>query len=145
MVRSATLLNVAIDEEGALEIARRSRGTPRLANRLLRRVRDYAEVRAQGDITAAIASDALAFFEVDSMGLDTMDNKILQLLTQTFGGRAVGLSTLASALGEDPGSIEDVYEPYLLQRGLLMRTPKGRQATPRAYEHLGIPVPEPRA
>lgn len=145
VVRSATLLNVAIDEEGALEIARRSRGTPRLANRLLRRVRDYAEVRAQGDITAAIASDALAFFEVDSMGLDTMDNKILQLLTQTFGGRAVGLSTLASALGEDPGSIEDVYEPYLLQRGLLMRTPKGRQATPRAYEHLGIPVPEPRA
>lgn len=145
VVRSATLLNVTIDEEGALEIARRSRGTPRLANRLLRRVRDYAEVRAQGDITAAIASDALAFFEVDSMGLDTMDNKILQLLTRTFGGRAVGLSTLASALGEDPGSIEDVYEPYLLQQGLLMRTPKGRQATPRAYEHLGIPVPEPRA
>lgn len=141
VVRSATLLDVQIDEAGALEIARRSRGTPRLANRLLRRVRDYAEVRAQGDIDAAIASEALAFFEVDSLGLDTMDNKILSLLTRTFDGRAVGLSTLSSALGEDPGSIEDVYEPYLLQQGLIMRTPKGRQATSRAFEHLGVPMP----
>ncbi len=142
VVRSAQLLNVKIEEEGAFEIARRSRGTPRLANRLLRRVRDYAEVRAGGEITEAVASEALSFFEVDSLGLDVMDNKILFVLVSTFGGKAVGLNTLSSALGEDAGSLEDVYEPYLIQQGLLMRTPKGRQATERAFAHLNIPFPQ---
>jgi holliday junction DNA helicase RuvB len=141
VIRSASLLDVEIDEDGAFEIARRSRGTPRLANRLLRRVRDYAEVRAEGRITKAIAAEALSFFEVDSLGLDVMDNKILAFLTHTCGGKAVGLNTLSSALGEDAGSIEDVYEPYLIQQGLLIRTPKGRQATERAFTHLGIPFP----
>jgi Holliday junction DNA helicase RuvB len=139
VVRSATLLDVAIDAEGATEIARRSRGTPRLANRLLKRVRDFAEVRAKGEITLDVAKQALAFFEVDSLGLDTMDNKILDVLTLTFGGRPVGLNTLASALGEDADSLEDVYEPYLLQQGLIQRTPKGRIATQRAFEHRGLP------
>ncbi|MDR1088682.1 MAG: Holliday junction branch migration DNA helicase RuvB [Coriobacteriales bacterium] len=137
--RSATLLGVGIDSEGALEIARRSRGTPRLANRLLKRVRDYAEVRAGGQVSPAVASEALSFFEVDTLGLDTMDNKILDILTLTFAGAPVGLSTLSSALGEDPDSVEEVYEPYLLQQGLIKRTPKGRVATPRAFEHRGLP------
>lgn len=137
--RSAALLEVDINREGALEIARRSRGTPRLANRLLKRVRDFAEVRADGHISLAVAREALSFFEVDTLGLDNMDNKILDILTLTFAGAPVGLSTLASALGEDPGSVEEVYEPYLLQQGLLKRTPKGRMATPRAFEHRGLP------
>ncbi len=137
--RSAGKLGVEIDEEGALEIASRSRGTPRLANRLLKRVRDYAEVRAQGQITCKVASDALAFFEVDELGLDVMDNKILMLLANTFAGRPVGLNTLASALGEDCGTLEDVYEPFLLQCGLIDRTAKGRVATKRAFDHLGLP------
>lgn len=136
--RSAGILNVAVDEEGALEIARRSRGTPRLANRLLKRVRDWAQVRGTGDIDEDTAAQALSFFEVDALGLDALDNKILELLCVSFGGRPVGLSTLASALSEDPDTVEDVYEPYLIQRGLIMRTPKGRQATERAFEHLGI-------
>ncbi|MCL2806969.1 MAG: Holliday junction branch migration DNA helicase RuvB [Coriobacteriia bacterium] len=136
--RSAALLEVTIDKEGALEIATRSRGTPRLANRLLKRVRDYAEVRAEGHISLEVARDALIFFEVDKLGLDNMDNKILDILTLTFGGAPVGLSTLASALGEDPDSVEEVYEPYLLQQGLIKRTPKGRVATPRAFEHRGL-------
>jgi len=136
--RSARLLEVSIEKEGALEIARRSRGTPRLANRLLKRVRDYAEVRAEGHITLEVAREALSFFEVDTLGLDNMDNKILDILTLTFAGAPVGLSTLASALGEDPDSVEDVYEPYLLQQGLIKRTPKGRVATPRAFEHRGL-------
>lgn len=139
--RSAGILDVAIDTQGAQEIARRSRGTPRLANRLLKRVRDYAQVRHQGSIDEDIAAEALAFFEVDHLGLDTMDVKLLTTLTQTFAGRPVGLNTLASATGEDADTIEDVYEPYLLQLGLLVRTPKGRQATQRAYEHLGLPAP----
>ena len=139
IVRSAALLDVLIDEKGAREIARRSRGTPRLANRLLKRVRDFAEVRAQGAINEDIAAEALSFFEVDSLGLDMMDNKILTLLTSTFCGRPVGLTTLANALGEDSETLEYVYEPYLLQQGLLLRTPKGRVATPRAFEHCGIP------
>jgi len=138
VVRSATLLDVSIDDEGACEIARRSRGTPRLANRLLKRVRDFAEVRSCGVITEDVAAEALSFFEVDNLGLDTMDNKILELLTSTFRGRAVGLTTLANALGEDADTVEDVYEPYLLQQGLLQRTPKGRVATERAFEHCGI-------
>ena len=137
--RSALLLGVGVDKEGALEIARRSRGTPRLANRLLKRVRDYAEVRAEGHISLAVAKEALSFFEVDALGLDNMDNKILDVLTITFAGAPVGLSTLSSALGEDPDSMEEVYEPYLLQQGLIKRTPKGRMATPRAFEHRGLP------
>ena len=141
VTRSAGKLGVGIDHDGALEIASRSRGTPRLANRLLRRVRDYAEVRAEGFITDTVASEALGFFEVDELGLDVMDNKILNLLAVTFAGRPVGLNTLASALGEDPDSIEDVYEPFLLQRGLIDRTAKGRVATKRAYDHLGICYP----
>ncbi len=139
--RSSGKLGVGIDYDGALEIASRSRGTPRLANRLLKRVRDFAEVKAQGVITDKIAAQALSFFEVDELGLDVTDNKILSLLTQTFAGRPVGLNTLASALGEDPATVEDVYEPFLLQLGLLDRTAKGRVATKRAYEHLGLKYP----
>lgn len=142
VVRSATILGVEVDEEGATEIARRSRGTPRLANRLLKRVRDFAEVRAAGTITGEVARAALAFFQVDELGLDSLDNKILMTLAGTFGGKPVGLTTLASALGEDPGALEDVYEPFLLQEGLVTRTPRGRQATPRAFSHLGLPLPE---
>lgn len=139
--RSASILDVIVDEEGALEIARRSRGTPRLANRMLKRVRDWAQVRAGGAITKEVASEALQFFEVDSMGLDAMDNKVLEVLCVQFSGRAVGLTTLASALSEETDTIEDVYEPYLMQQGLIIRTPKGRQATPRAFEHLGLALP----
>ncbi len=136
--RSAGILDVAVDDEGALEIARRSRGTPRLANRLLKRVRDWAQVRGNGSIDEDTAAQALSFFEVDSLGLDALDNKILEFLCVSFGGRPVGLSTLASALSEDQDTVEDVYEPYLIQQGLIMRTPKGRQATARAFAHLGI-------
>ncbi len=139
--RSASILEVEVDEEGALEIARRSRGTPRLANRMLKRVRDWAQVRAGGAITKQVAAEALQFFEVDSLGLDAMDNKVLEVLCVQFSGRAVGLTTLASALSEETDTIEDVYEPYLMQQGLIVRTPKGRQATPRAYEHLGLSLP----
>ena len=140
--RSAGILGVPIDDEGAEEIARRGRGTPRLANRLLKRVRDYAQVRYDGRITEDIAAEALAFFHVDYLGLDRMDIAILEALTTTFGGRPVGLNTLAAAVSEEPDTMEDVYEPFLLQLGLLARTPKGRQATPRAYEHLGLQIPE---
>jgi len=140
--RSARILDVEVDVEGAAEMARRSRGTPRLANRLLKRVRDFAQVRHNGRINEDIAAEALAFFEVDHLGLDSMDNKILSMLVETFAGRPVGLNTLASAVGEEPDTLEDVYEPYLLQLGLLMRTPKGRQATTRAYEHLGVTPPD---
>jgi Holliday junction DNA helicase RuvB len=143
--RSAKILDVSIDVEGAAEIARRSRGTPRLANRLLKRVRDFAQVRHEGSIDEDIAAEALAFFEVDHLGLDAMDNKILFMLAETFRGRPVGLNTIASAVGEEPGTLEDVYEPYLLQLGLLARTPKGRQATARAYEHLGLASPSDAA
>ena len=142
VLRSAALLDVEITESGALEIARRSRGTPRLANRLLKRVRDFVQVRGTGFIDEDSAAQALSFFEVDSLGLDAVDNRILEFLTVRFGGRPVGLSTLASALSEDPGTLEDMYEPFLLQQGLLIRTPKGRQATARAYEHLGLVPPE---
>ncbi|MEL7668734.1 MAG: Holliday junction branch migration DNA helicase RuvB, partial [Actinomycetota bacterium] len=140
--RSASILGVPIEDEGAEEIARRGRGTPRLANRLLKRVRDYAQVRYDGRITEDIAAEALAFFHVDHVGLDRMDIAILEALIQTFSGRPVGLNTLAAAVSEEPDTLEDVYEPFLLQLGFLARTPKGRQATPRAYEHLGMPVPE---
>ena len=138
VTRSATILGVTIDHPSALEIGSRSRGTPRLANRLLKRVRDWAQVRGTGDIDEDTAARALSFFEVDSLGLDALDNKILELLCVSFGGRPVGLSTLASALAEDPDTVEDVYEPYLIQQGLIMRTPKGRQATDRAFDHVGV-------
>lgn len=136
--RSARILEVEIEEDGALEIARRSRGTPRLANRLFKRVRDWVQVKAEGVINEDTAAQALSFFEVDSLGLDAIDNRILELLAVRFSGKPVGLSTLASALSEDPDTLEDVYEPYLMQQGLMVRTPKGRQVTERAYHHLGI-------
>jgi Holliday junction DNA helicase RuvB len=142
IIRSASFLGMQIDPAAAEEIGRRSRGTPRLANRLLKRVRDYAQVRHGSHITEAVASEALSFFEVDSLGLDWMDIKILNTLTDTFMGRPVGLTTLANATGEESDTLEDVYEPYLLQQGLIQRTPKGRVATLRAYAHLGIKAPK---
>lgn len=142
VTRSAGILDVAISEDGALEIARRSRGTPRLANRLLKRVRDWAQVKGDKVIDEDCAAQALSFFEVDSLGLDAVDNRILEMLCGQFAGRPVGLSTLASALSEVPETLEDVYEPYLMQQGLLVRTPKGRQATRRAFEHIGMTIPE---
>jgi Holliday junction DNA helicase RuvB len=141
VTRSSRLLDVAIEEGGAVAIARRSRGTPRIANRLLRRVRDYAEVRHGGLITEPIAAEALDLLEVDEAGLDRLDREILRTVCDTFGGGPVGLSTLAVAVGEEQDTIEDVYEPYLLQRGLLERTPRGRTATLRAYRHLGLEPP----
>lgn len=140
--RSAALLEVSIDAQGALEIGRRSRGTPRLANRLLKRVRDYAQVCCDGIITKEVAGKALDLLEIDSMGLDHTDRNILDTMVIKFAGRPVGLDTLAAAIGEDSGTIEDVYEPFLIQRGLIKRTPRGRVLTPFAYEHLGIPAPE---
>ena len=139
--RSARLLEVEIDREGARAIADRSRGTPRVANRLLKRVRDYVEVRGNGVITAETATAALDLLEVDHEGLDRLDRDILRAICERFGGGPVGLSTLSVAVGEEPGTIEDVYEPYLLQRGLIERTPRGRVATPRAFEHLGLEPP----
>ena len=141
VTRSAGILGVTIDRQSALEIASRSRGTPRLANRLLKRVRDYAQVRGDGPIELDIAREALSFFEIDELGLDWMDIRILETLVKTFHGRAVGLTTLASAVGEDPSTLEDVYEPYLLQRGLIIRTPQGRIATLAAFDHLGVTPP----
>lgn len=143
VTRSSSILDVRIDRESALEIASRSRGTPRLANRLLKRVRDYAQVRGEGPINLPIAREALAFFEIDELGLDWMDKRILETLCRTFRGRAVGLSTLASAVGEDPSTLEDVYEPYLLQCGLIIRTPQGRMGTLDAFQHLGMEPPRP--
>ena len=139
--RSSAILGVKIDRASAVEIASRSRGTPRLANRLLKRVRDYAQVRGGGAIDLMIAQEALTFFEIDELGLDWMDKRILETLCRTFRGRAVGLTTLASAVGEDPSTLEDVYEPYLLQCGLIVRTPQGRMGTVAAFEHLGMEPP----
>ena len=139
--RSARILGTSVDEDASAEIASRSRGTPRLANRLLKRVRDYAQVKANGLITWKVAAEARSFFEIDELGLDWMDTKILTVLTQTFRGRPVGLTTIASAVAEDPATLEDVYEPYLLQQGLIVRTPQGRQATLAAFEHVGITPP----
>lgn len=136
--RSARLLKVAIEEAGALEIARRSRGTPRIANRLLRRVRDYAQVRHDGLITAEIADAALRMLAVDGMGLDAVDQKFLLTIMEKFAGGPVGIDNLASALGEDRDTLEDVVEPYLIQQGLVQRTPRGRVATPAAYRHFGL-------
>jgi holliday junction DNA helicase RuvB len=140
--RSARLLRVRIDEGGTEEIARRSRGTPRVANRILRRVRDYAQVRHDGEITHSIAVEALELFEVDGAGLERIDREILLAIADRFGGGPVGLSTLAVAIGEETDTLEDVYEPYLLQRGLLQRTQRGRVVTPAGYAHLGLAAPD---
>ena len=137
--RSAEVLGVGIEPEGAAEIARRSRGTPRLANRLLKRVRDFAQVKYDGVITKQVADFALDILDVDKVGLDNNDRSILLMMIEKFGGGPVGLETLAAALGEDAGTLEDVYEPYLLMNGFLNRTPRGRVATPLAYQHLDIP------
>jgi Holliday junction DNA helicase RuvB len=143
--RSARLLGVSIEDQGAVAIALRSRGTPRVANRLLKRVRDYAEVRGSGVVTEPIAAAALDLLQVDHEGLDRLDREILRAICEKFAGGPVGLSTLAVAVGEEQDTIEDVYEPYLLQRGLIERTPRGRAATKRAYEHLGLDPPGPLA
>jgi Holliday junction DNA helicase RuvB len=142
--RSARLLNVAIDPEGALEVAKRSRGTPRIANRLLRRVRDYAQVKASGVVTREVADTALRMLDVDAIGLDLMDRKLLSAVIEKFGGGPVGVENLAAAIGEERDTIEDVLEPYLIQQGYLQRTPRGRVATTLAYRHLGL-VQEPGA
>jgi len=139
--RSARILNVAIDRDGGSEIARRSRGTPRIANRLLRRVRDFAQVRADGVIDGDVARAALEVFRVDEKGLDKVDGAILDALIHRFNGGPVGLSTLAVSVSEEPDTIEDVYEPFLMQLGLVRRTPRGRVATKAAYEHLGVAIP----
>ena len=136
--RSAKLFQTEIVEDGAVEIARRSRGTPRLANRLLKRVRDFAQVKYDGDITTEVVEETLDLLEVDKLGLDRLDRGILLTMIENFGGGPVGLDTLSASLGEDSGTIEDVYEPYLLQKGLLMRTPRGRVVTEKAYRHLGL-------
>nr|WP_243871602.1 Holliday junction branch migration DNA helicase RuvB [Amycolatopsis viridis] len=142
--RSATILGIDIDPDGSAEIARRSRGTPRIANRLLRRVRDYAEVREDGRVTLAVARAALEVYDVDELGLDRLDRAVLSALVHSFGGGPVGVSTLAVAVGEEPTTVEEVCEPYLVRAGMLARTPRGRVATPSAWEHLGLrPPPRP--
>ncbi|RKN92379.1 Holliday junction branch migration DNA helicase RuvB, partial [Burkholderia mallei] len=140
--RSAALLNAQIDPAGALEIAKRSRGTPRIANRLLRRVRDYAEVKADGNITAAVADAALAMLDVDPVGFDLMDRKLLEAILHKFDGGPVGVDNLAAAIGEERDTIEDVLEPYLIQQGFLQRTPRGRVATLLTYRHFGLSAPD---
>jgi Holliday junction DNA helicase RuvB len=142
--RSAHILNVALEDDGAIEIARRSRGTPRIANRLLRRVRDFAEVKADGRITVAVAAGALDLLDVDSHGFDMMDRKLLLAILQKFDGGPVGVDSLAAAIGEERGTIEDVLEPYLIQQGFMMRTLRGRVATRSAYQHFGL-TPPPQA
>ena len=143
--RSAGLLDVQITETGALEVAKRSRGTPRISNRLLRRVRDYAQVKADGIVSSEVADAALKMLDVDSLGFDVMDRKLLSAVLEKFGGGPVGLDNLAAAIGEERDTIEDVLEPYLIQQGYLMRTPRGRVATSLAYQHFGLPVPKPVA
>ena len=142
VTRSARILGMAIDREGALELARRSRGTPRIANRLLRRVRDYAQVRADGAITLSVVQETLRLLEIDEMGFDQMDRMILLTIIDKFGGGPVGLDTIGAAIGEESDTIEDVYEPFLIQNGFLNRTPRGRVATPAAYQHFGRLTPE---
>lgn len=131
-------MNVDIDDGGAIEIARRSRGTPRIANRLLRRVRDFAQVKADGEITDQVADDALDMLDVDKEGFDMMDRKLMQTMIEAFDGGPVGLDSLAAAIGEERGTIEDVLEPFLIQQGYIMRTPRGRVATQNAYKHFGF-------
>ncbi|WP_265450569.1 Holliday junction branch migration DNA helicase RuvB, partial [Clostridium sp. cpc1] len=140
--RSANILNIGIEDKGALEIAKRSRGTPRIANRLLKRVRDYAQVVEDGVITVDVANDALKLLEIDSLGLDSVDRKLILTMIDNFNGGPVGLDTVSAATGEERTTIEDVYEPYLLQMGFLNRTPRGRIVTKRAYEHFNIPYEE---
>jgi holliday junction DNA helicase RuvB len=142
VLRAARILGVRLEEKGAAEIARRARGTPRIANRLLRRVRDYAEVRGNGVVTEKAARDGLALFGVDEQGLDKLDRAILDAVCRRFGGGPVGLSTLAISVGEEPETVEDVYEPFLLQLGMLKRTPRGRMATPAAWAHVGLTPPK---
>jgi Holliday junction DNA helicase RuvB len=144
VLRSARLLQLTIDDAGALEIARRARGTPRIANRLLRRVRDFAQVKANGTITAAIAQEALTLLDVDPLGLDVMDRKLLAAIIERFDGGPVGLENVAAAIGEAPDTIEDVIEPYLIQQGYLQRTPRGRVATAAVYRHFGLTPPSGR-
>jgi holliday junction DNA helicase RuvB len=138
VIRSARLLNIEVDENGAFEVARRSRGTPRIANNLLRRVRDYAQVKGNGHITREIADKALALLEIDQHGLDEMDKRILEAITYKFGGGPVGVNSLAVAVGEEPDTIEEVYEPYLIMEGYLNRTPQGRVITELCYKRLGV-------
>ena len=145
ITRSAHLLDAEIDPEGAKELARRARGTPRIANRLLRRTRDFADVKGTGVITQEIARIALEALEVDEFGLDEMDTRVILALIEKFGGGPVGISTLAVAVGEDAGTLEEVYEPFLIQQGFLQRTPRGRIATPLAYRHMGLQPPKPDA
>lgn len=142
VMRSATLLNVVLTEDAAKEIGKRSRGTPRIANRLLRRVRDVAEVRSNGEITLLIAQEALSMLDIDDHGLDEHDRRLLSLIIEKFSGGPVGLDTIASALGEDRGTLEEVIEPYLIQEGFIMRTPKGRVATPLCWEYFGLTASE---
>jgi len=142
IIRSADLLDVEIDNDGAMQLAKRSRGTPRLANRLLKRVRDFAQVRYDGVITGEVARDALDLLDVDQYGLEMLDRKILETMITKFDGGPVGLDTLAATIGEDSGTIEDVYEPYLLMNGFITRTPRGRLVTPLAMRHLGYPMPD---
>jgi len=143
--RSAGILQIPVDADGAMEIARRSRGTPRIANRLLRRVRDFAEVKGDGFINCDIATSAMSLLQVDSEGFDTMDRRLLRLIIETFDGGPVGVESLAAALSEERGTVEDVLEPYLIQQGYLARTARGRVATSRAYQHLGLKSPKPAA
>ena len=142
VMRSAKILKIECEPEGALEIARRSRGTPRISNRLIKRVRDFAQVRGDGVITREAAADALNILEIDELGLDKTDRAMLSTMIKKFGGGPVGLDTLAASTGEDAGTIEDVYEPYLMQLGFVMRTPRGRILTPAAYEHMKLPMPQ---
>jgi Holliday junction DNA helicase RuvB len=141
--RTAEVMQVDIDEDGAKEIAKRSRGTPRVANRLLRRIRDFAQVRAGGSINRKVAADALQLLEVDQFGLDDMDSRILKTIIEKFEGGPVGVGTIAAAVGEDVGTLEEVYEPFLVQNGFLQRTPRGRVATAQAYRHFGFNPPSP--
>ncbi len=145
VTRSAGILGVPIDAEGAQAIARRARGTPRIANRLLRRVRDYAQVKASGQVNGAVAAAALNLLQVDTEGFDSLDRRLLRAITETFGGGPVGIESIAAAIGEERGTLEDVIEPFLIQQGFLARTARGRMATRKAWLHLGLPVPEAAA
>ena len=142
IIRSAGILKTEIDDSGAHEIARRSRGTPRIANNLLRRIRDFAQVKGDGTVNAEIAKYGLEALQVDEYGLDEMDNRILSTIIEKFSGGPVGITTIATAVGEETGTLEEVYEPYLIQEGFIKRTPRGREATPKAYEHLNIKPPK---
>ena len=141
VTRSAGILEVPIEPDGAMEIAKRSRGTPRIANRMLRRVRDFAQVKAGGVITKKVADEALTALEIDHLGLDAIDHRMLRSIIENYRGGPVGLETLAATINEEAVTLEDVYEPYLMQLGFLTRTPRGRCVTPKAYQHLGLPVP----